>query len=139
MRVVEVWMTVALRVSVSAAQPAVADTIRRRLVALTPPSSPWSMTLSTSRGPITPSVTCSPPDPQPRATGISRDPNGTWYPGTHTAVSVARLISRLASSSRMPAAGPRGSPSSCRTVLVVSGPLIKRPLPNECGCHPQPP
>ena len=64
----------------SVVSPAPVDDVirRRRLTALTPSSSPWSMTLTTSSAPMTASVTCRPPEPQPRATGISREPNGTW-------------------------------------------------------------
>jgi hypothetical protein len=48
------------------------------LTALVVSSAPWSITLSTSSGPITLAVTCTPPVPQPYESGISRLPNGTW-------------------------------------------------------------
>ncbi|OLS98700.1 hypothetical protein BJF90_40540 [Pseudonocardia sp. CNS-004] len=73
-----VWITVASRESADSAHPVLPATSRRRLVALTPASSPWSITLTVSSAPITASVTCRPPEPHPRATGISRDPKGTW-------------------------------------------------------------
>jgi hypothetical protein len=70
-------MTVASRASVVVSTPVTSSIRRRRLAALTPASSPWSMTLTRRRADDA-SVICRPPEPQPRATGISREPKGTW-------------------------------------------------------------
>jgi hypothetical protein len=117
-----VCTTVASRVSADSPHPVVCAIIRRRLVALTPASSPWSITFTVSSVPIIARVTCSPPEPQPRATGISREPNGTWYPGTQTAASADRRISRLASSSRIPAGG-----------LPAAASATSAPTGDSCG------
>ena len=58
------------------------------------------MTFSTSSGPTTAAVTCTPPVPQPRGIGTSREANGTWKPGIATALSSARRIIFFVCSSR---------------------------------------
>ena len=68
--------------------------------ALSESSLPWSITLTTSSGPTRDRVTCSPPLPHPRATGISRAAKGTWWPGMQSALSTARRTARLDVSSR---------------------------------------
>ncbi len=60
-----VWISVAACVRVVVATPVVRSKKRRMLTALTVSSEPWSMTLSTSCGPITAAVTWMPPVPQP--------------------------------------------------------------------------
>ncbi|MNL77274.1 hypothetical protein D3C87_2034150 [compost metagenome] len=45
--------------------------------ALVVSSAPWSITFSASLGPMIAAVTWMPPVPQPRASGISREPKGT--------------------------------------------------------------
>lgn len=75
---VPLWMMVATRESDSSSQPVCPTMRRRRFTAFTPASSPWSMTFTASSGPTMARVICRPPDPQPRDTGISREPNGTW-------------------------------------------------------------
>ena len=49
---------------------------------------------------MTLAVSCTPPVPQPYDSGISRLPNGTWWPGMATALRIARRIMRLVCSSR---------------------------------------
>ena len=73
-----VWIRVAARLSVVVATPVTRVTNLRMLTALTLSSAPWSMTLSTSSGPISASVSWRPPVPHPLAIGISREPKGTW-------------------------------------------------------------
>jgi hypothetical protein len=72
-----VWISVASTVRVVVRTPAVRAKKRRMLTAFMVSSAPWSMTLSTSSGPITLAVTWMPPVPQPYGKGISRLPNGT--------------------------------------------------------------
>lgn len=91
---------VAAVVSVVPWHPAVSVISARIAAAFSEASSPWSITFTTSAGPTRLSVICNPPLPQPLATGISREENGTWYPGIATALSNARRISRLEASSR---------------------------------------
>jgi hypothetical protein len=91
---------VASRLSVVVPTPEVSVISRRMFQALTPSSAPWSMTFTVSSGPRIERVTWMPPVPQPRATGISRDPNGTWWPGRATPFRSARRTSRFVVSSR---------------------------------------
>ena len=72
------WMRVASSVCVVVCTPVVCWTRARIETALTLASEPWSITLSTSSGPMQESVSCSPPVPQPRPMGISRLAKGTW-------------------------------------------------------------
>ena len=95
-----VWMTVASAVPVVVATPAVRAKKRRMLTALVVSSAPWSITFSTSAGPRMAAVTWMPPVPHPYGRGISREPNGTWWPGMATAFSSARRIIRFVCSSR---------------------------------------
>ena len=72
---------------------------------------------------LTPTIAneiCNPPEPQPRATGISRDPNGTWNPGMQTAWSKALRISRLDSSSRRAKGTECGGPAISSTVEFMA-------------------
>ena len=80
--------------------PVVSQMSRLMLTALTLSSLPWSMTFKVSSGPMRDMVSWMPPVPQPRPMGSSREPKGTWYPGTAIAWSTARRISRLEPSSR---------------------------------------
>ena len=73
-----VWMRVASWVRVVTGTPVHMRTNFLMLTALTLSSLPWSMTLSTSSGPIKERVSCMPPVPQPRPMGSSREPKGTW-------------------------------------------------------------
>ena len=97
-----VWISVASPVVSVSRAPVVFAMSRRRFTALTLASSPWSITLMVSSAPTQASVIWRPPVPQPRAIGISRDPNGTWWPGIATALRIVRRISRFAMSSRNP-------------------------------------
>jgi hypothetical protein len=58
-------MTVASRVAVVVATPAVLAKKRRIETALVVSSEPWSITFRTSSGPRIAAVTCTPPVPQP--------------------------------------------------------------------------
>ena len=58
-------MIVASSTRVVVATPAVLAKKARIETALVVSSAPWSMTFSTSSGPITAAVTCTPPVPQP--------------------------------------------------------------------------
>ncbi len=60
-----VWIRVAASVRVVVRTPVVRSKNRRMLTALVVSSAPWSITLSTSSGPITLAVTCTPPVPHP--------------------------------------------------------------------------
>ena len=71
-------MMVASSVRVVVATPAVLAKKRRMETALVVSSAPWSITFSTSSGPMMAAVTWMPPVPQPYGSGISREPNGTW-------------------------------------------------------------
>ncbi len=95
-----VWITLASAVRVVVATPAVRAKKRRIDTALVVSSAPWSITFSTSSRPRMLAVTWMPPVPQPYGNGISREPNGTWWPGIATAFSRPRRIIRLVCSSR---------------------------------------
>ena len=71
-------MTVASAVRVVVATPEVRAKNCRMETALVVSSAPWSITFSTSSGPRTEAVTCTPPVPQPYGMGISRLAKGTW-------------------------------------------------------------
>ncbi len=60
-----VWMTLASLVCVVVATPAVRAKKPRMETALVVSSAPWSMTFSTSSGPMIDAVTWMPPVPQP--------------------------------------------------------------------------
>ena len=60
-----VWMTVASSVRVVVRDPAVRAKKRRIETALVVSSAPWSITFSTSSGPMIAAVTWMPPVPQP--------------------------------------------------------------------------
>ena len=60
-----VWMIVASAVSVVTATLATFWKKARIETALVVSSAPWSMTFSTSSGPMIEAVTCTPPVPQP--------------------------------------------------------------------------
>ena len=60
-----VWITVASRVRVVVAMPAVRAKNWRMLTALVVSSAPWSITFSTSLAPRMAAVTWMPPVPQP--------------------------------------------------------------------------
>ena len=93
-------MMVASSVRVVVRTPVTAAKNERIDTALVVSSAPWSMTLRTSSCPMIAAVTCTPPVPQPRGMGTSREAKGTWKPGIATAFSRARRIIRLVCSSR---------------------------------------
>src|SRR5262249_37240020 len=76
-----VWMIVASGVRSVVLTPATSAKKRRIDTALGVSSAPWSITLSTSSGPMIAAVAWIPPVAQPEGHGSSRLPDGAWEPG----------------------------------------------------------